>query len=289
MADQTIRADQFGDPDQTRCHYEVRGAVAVLTLDDVGLNGYSYRMFCDIDAAIMKARFDPAVQVIVITGAGEHFCAGANINMLEAADETSKYYFCLHANETLLRLQHTPKVVIGALNGHCVGGGFEIALACDLRLARAGGGKLGLPEIALGVLPGTGGTQRLTRLVGQAKALELMLAGATFGATEAKALGLVTDVLGETRTDEKGRTRAATSRDDFVDMVVDYAGRFCTPGRAAMAAGHIKRAVLGGADLPLESGLALERELQAKLFASHDAEEGLTAFVQKRKPVFEGR
>ena len=284
-----VRADLFGDAEKIRCHYEVRGAVALLTLEDDGLNGYSYRMFRALDEAFLKARFDPAVQAIVITGAGEHFCAGANINMLEAADEVSKYYFCLHANETLQRFEATPKVVIAAINGHCVGGGFEIALGCDLRVARAGGGKLGLPEITLGVLAGTGGTQRLTRLVGQAKSMELMLQGQLFDAEEGLRLGVVTQILGEATTDHRGRTKPAMARDAFVDEVVAYAATFCAPTRAAMAAGHIKRAVLGGMDLSLDAGLALERELQAKLFASHDADEGFSAFTEKRTPVFEGR
>ena len=287
-----IRADQFGDSGVLRVLYERRGAVALLTLKDEGLNGYTYKMFRDLDNAILEARFDPEVQAIVITGDGPHFCAGANINMLEAADATSKYYFCLHANETLSRLEQTPKLVIAAINGHCVGGGFEIALACDLRIARRAGGKLGLPEINLGVLPGTGGTQRLTRLVGSAKAMELMLAGTTVDAEKAAELGLVTQVIGETTTREiKGRERTvpALERDAFVDQVIDYARQFCTPGRAALAAGHIKRAVQAGGELPLEYGLALERELQAKLFASDDAREGLSAFVEKRAAEFSNR
>ena len=135
-----IRADLFGE-EKTRCHYEERGSVALLTLEDEGLNGYSYKMFRDLDDAVLRARFNPEIEAIVITGAGEHFCAGANIKMLEAADPTSKYYFCLHANETLLRLEHTPKLVIAAIPGHCVGGGYEIALACDLRVARRAGGR----------------------------------------------------------------------------------------------------------------------------------------------------
>lgn len=287
-----IRADQFGDSGVLRVLYERRGAVALLTLKDEGLNGYTYKMFRDLDNAILEARFDPEVQAIVITGDGPHFCAGANINMLEAADATSKYYFCLHANETLSRLEQTPKLVIAAINGHCVGGGFEIALACDLRIARRAGGKLGLPEINLGVLPGTGGTQRLTRLVGSAKAMELMLAGTTVDAEKAAELGLVTQVIGETTTREiKGRERTvpALERDAFVDQVIEYARQFCTPGRAALAAGHIKRAVQAGGELPLEYGLALERELQAKLFASDDAREGLSAFVEKRVAEFSNR
>ena len=287
-----IRADQFGDSDVTRVLYEKRGPVALMTLRDTGLNGYTFKMFKDLDACIMEARFDPEIQAIVITGDGEHFCAGANINMLEAADPTSKYYFCLHANETISRLEQTPKLVIAAINGHCVGGGFEISLACDLRVARRAGGKVGLPEITLGVLPGTGGTQRLTRLVGSAKAMELMLDAATVDPDAALGLGLVTKVIGETTEKEiKGRMRtvSALARDAFVDQVVEYAASYCAPGKAALAAGHIKRAVQSGGDLPLESGLALERELQAKLFASDDAREGMSAFVEKRKAVFRGQ
>ena len=284
-----IRADLFGARDVRRVHYEQLGSVALLTLSDEGLNGYTYRMFRDLDEAILQARFDPAIQAIVVTGAGEHFCAGANIKMLEAADATSKYYFCLHANETLSRLEQTPKLVVAAINGHCVGGGFEIAMGCDLRVARRAGGRIGLPEINLGVLPGTGGTQRLARLVGPSKAMELMLAGETVDTDHALELGLVSRVIGETEEREvrgKMRTVAALTRGAFVEQVVEYVRGFCTPGRAAMAAGHIKRAVQSGAQMPLEYGLALERELQAKLFASDDAREGLAAFVEKRKAEF---
>lgn len=291
-AKETIRADLFGDPEHERVRYDRRGPVALLTLTDEGLNGYTYRMFRQLDEYILHARFDPEVQAIVITGDGEHFCAGANIKMLEAADATSKYYFCLHANETLSRLEQTPKLVIAAINGHCVGGGFEIALACDLRIARRAGGRIGLPEVNLGVLPGTGGTQRLTRLLGPAKALALMLSGETLESDAALAAGLVTGVIGETRTEEvrgKAREVPAMSRDAFVEAVVQVAQRYCAPERAALAVGHIKRAVQSGGELPLEYGLALERELQAKLFASDDAREGLAAFVEKRAAKFEGR
>lgn len=248
--------------------------IRVLTLNDPPANAYSHEMMKALDAAVIDARFDPGVDVIVLTGAGDRFfCAGANIEMLTKADPTWKYHFCLHANETLLRLEHTPKVVIAALNGHTVGGGLEVALAADLRFAKQGGGKIGAPEVALGVLPGTGGTQRLTRLLGPSKAIELMVSGRNFEADEALALGLVNQVF-----------PAAT----FWDDVIAYARTLCLPNRAALAAGAIKRACQTGAGLPLESGLALERELQAQLFRTADAKEGMGAFVERRKPTFKG-
>lgn len=258
-------------------HYEARAGVATLTLTDPPVNGYTHEMMKDLDARILEARFDPKVQVIVVTGHGEKFfCAGANIAMLEKADPTFKYYFCLHANETLLRLEHTPKLCIAALNGHTVGGGLEIAMACDLRVARKGAGKIGLPEVALGVLPGTGGTQRLARMVGKSKAIELMVQGKTFDFDAGHSLGLVNEVW-ETATHA-----------EFMEKVAKYAEQFTTPGRAALAVGNIKRAVQSGIEMSIEQGLALERELQAELFASGDAREGLTAYVAKRPPSFRG-
>src|SRR5436190_1244512 len=142
--------------------------------------------------SLINYRMDNDVHVILLTGAGDKFfSAGANIRMLASVDPTFKYYFCLHANETLLRLEHTPKLVIAALNGHTVGGGLEIAMAADIRIARKDAGKIGLPEVNLGVLPGTGGTQRLSRLVGKSKAIELMVTGNTFSFEEAKELGII--------------------------------------------------------------------------------------------------
>src|SRR5439155_356037 len=166
--------------------------VMVLELTNPPANTYSYEMMKQLDAHVLEARFDPSVHVLLITGAGEKFfCAGADIKMLETADPYFKYNFCLHANETLCRLEQTPKLVIAALNGHCVGGGLEIALACDLRVARKDGGKIGLPEVTLGVLPGTGGTQRLARALGRSKAIELMAEGVTLEVEAARQLGLV--------------------------------------------------------------------------------------------------
>src|SRR5215218_4346250 len=119
--------------------YEAAEGVAVLTLDDPPANTYTYEMMRQLDAAVLRARMDEAVQVIVITGAGEKFfCAGANITTLTEMTPAFKYYFCLHANETLSRLEQTPKLVVAAVNGHCVGGGLEVALAADIRVARKG-------------------------------------------------------------------------------------------------------------------------------------------------------
>jgi enoyl-CoA hydratase/carnithine racemase len=130
----------------TRVRYEVNEGVAVLTLEDPPANTYTYEMMQDLDRAILTARMDDSVHVIVMTGAGEKFfCAGANIQMLNSVTPQFKYYFCLHANETLNRLEQTPKLVIAALNGHTVGGGLEIAMAADIRIARKGAGKVGLP------------------------------------------------------------------------------------------------------------------------------------------------
>jgi enoyl-CoA hydratase/carnithine racemase len=251
--------------------------VMVLELSNPPANTYSYEMMKQLDAHVLDARFDPAVHVILITGAGEKFfCAGADIAMLEKADPYFKYNFCLHANETLCRLEQTPKLVIAAINGHCVGGGLEIALACDLRIARAGAGKIGLPEVALGVLPGTGGTQRLARVLGRAKAIELMAEGQTFAVEEGKTLGLVNAVVDG-------------PAGEFRQKALEYARRFVPPAKAAKAVGLIKRAVTTGLEVGLEQGLALERELQQRLFESQDAKEGISAYNARRTPAFSGK
>jgi len=231
--------------------------IAVLELCNPPANTYSYEMMQELDAAILKARLDETVHVLVLRGAGDRFfCAGADINMLKSVTPRFKYFFCLHANETLNRLEQTPKLVIAALNGHAVGGGLEIAMAGDIRIARRGGGTIGLPEVALGVLPGTGGTQRLARLVGKGKAIELLATGRTFSFEEAAAIGLVTRVL---------------EPENWWESVMDYARQFCPPGKASLAVGRIKRSVVTGSEMSFSDALALERELQQQLFESEDA------------------
>lgn len=255
--------------------YRVDGGVAIMTLDDPPANTYTYEMNRQLDEAILKARMDNDAYVVLLTGAGDKFfSAGANIRMLSQVDPTFKYYFCLHANEMLLRLEHTPKLVIAAINGHCVGGGLEIAMAADIRIARKDSGKIGLPEVNLGVLPGTGGTQRLSRLIGKSKAIELMVTGNTFSFEEALEFGIINDIF---------------SRDSFMEEIMEYAKQFCPPNKASQAVGRIKRAVQTGWEIPLESALAVERENQQLLFQSEDAREGLAAYMDKRPAVFKAK
>ncbi len=263
---------------KTLVRYEEKGPVALLTLDDPPANTYTHEMMRQLDDAIIRARFSDDVHVIVITGSGEKFfSAGANIQMLSEVTSGFKYCFCLHANETLNRLEHTPKLTIAALNGHTVGGGLEIAMAADIRIARQGAGKVGLPEVNLGVLPGTGGTQRLGRLVGKSRAIEMMATGDMFDFERAEHFGIVNQVW------------ATETHAEFMDKIMEYAGRFAPPHMASKAIGAIKRAVQTGVEIPFETALAVERELQQQLFQSEDAREGLNAYVEKRKPQFKGR
>jgi enoyl-CoA hydratase len=256
-------------------HYRVEKGIAVIEMDDPPANTYTYEMNRQLDEAILEARFDDNVHVIVLRGKGEKFfSAGANIQMLSEVTPGFKYYFCLHANETLNRFEQTPKLVIAALNGHTVGGGLEIAMAADMRIAKKDGGKIGLPEVTLGVLPGTGGTQRLARIIGKPKAIELMVTGHTFSFEEAVELSLVNMIF---------------PGENFMEQIMEYAGQFVPPNKASKAVGRIKRAVQSGPEAGFHEGLAIERELQQQLFQSEDAKEGLSAYVNKRIATFSGK
>ena len=255
--------------------YENDGGLGIIQMDDPPANTYTYEMMQKLDTAILRARMDENVHVIVLRGAGDKFfSAGASIPMLAKSDPTFKYYFCLHANETLSRLEQTPKLVIAALNGHTVGGGLEIAMACDIRIAKKEGGKIGLPEVNLGVLPGTGGTQRISRIIGRARSIELMATGRTFSFEEALEFGLIHYIY---------------ERESFWEDVVAYARQFCPPNKASRAVGRIKRAVVTGSEVGFAEALGIERELQQLLFTSEDAKEGLKAYVEKRQPEFKGK
>ncbi len=241
------------------------------------VNTYTREMWEDIDQAILSARFDGNVSVILLTGHGEKFfSAGASINYLNTLSPRYKYFFCLHANETLSRLEQTPKLVIAALNGHTVGGGLEIAMAADIRIAHKGNFQIGLPEVSLGVLAGTGGTARLARLVGKARAMEIMVTGRKFSFEEARDMDLIHDIYD------------SVGLEDFRTDVLDYAGQFTLPLAAAKAIGNIKRSVQSGIEIPLEYHLALERELLSDLFQSEDAKEGIASYVERRTPRFKG-
>jgi enoyl-CoA hydratase len=236
-------------------------------------NTYDLAMMQELDQAIEEFRFDDAAKVIVLTSAVPgFFSAGADIEMLKASQPDFKAMFCLHCQETLNKFAQTPKIVIAAINGHCVGGGLEIALSCDLRMMAKDSGKIGLPEVTLGVLPGTGGTQRLPRLIGTSRALDLMITGRLLTPEEALSIGLVNYVY---------------PKEGFLQGVDAYARSLAHgPSRAVSL---IKRSVMEGVEMPLTAGLALERELQNRLFVTEDAKEGLSAFVEKRKPTFKGR
>ncbi|MCU0691696.1 MAG: enoyl-CoA hydratase/isomerase family protein [Polyangiaceae bacterium] len=258
--------------------YTTERGVALLTINDPPVNSYTHELLTDLDACITDARFDTDVSVVIITGHGEnYFSAGANITMLREVDPGFRYNFFLCASETMTRIEHTPKLVIAALNGHAVGGGMEIALACDLRIARAHSGTIGLPELNLGLLPGGGGTQRLARFVSKGQAMQMILEGTKLDFEEARRIGLVNEVW-ETPT-----------HTDFIERVVEYAHRFTAPGKSPLAVGRVKRAVQAAYELPIEQGQALERELHAQLLGSADADEGLAAWIAKRTASFQGR
>src|SRR5579872_2766434 len=315
----TITQPASAESTKQLINYRTDSGVAVIEMNDPPANTYTYEMMRLLDDAILRARMDNNAHVILLTGAGDKFfSAGANIKMLASVDPTFKYYFCLHANEMLLRLEHTPKLVIAAINGHCVGGGLEIAMAADIRIARKDAGKIGLPEVNLGVLPGTGGTQRLSRLVGKSKAIELMVTGNTYTFEEALEYGIINDIYDRENFMENimeyarqfcppnkaakavGRIKRAVQtgweipmesalaveRENFMENIMEYARQFCPPNKAAKAVGRIKRAVQTGWEIPMESALAVERENQQLLFQSEDAKEGLTAYVEKRPATF---
>jgi enoyl-CoA hydratase/carnithine racemase len=201
------------------------------------------------------------------------FSAGADIHMLKASRPNYKSSFCLGAQETLAKIERTPKIFLAALSGHTVGGGLEIALATDLRFAADTPGlQIGLPEVKLGVLPGTGGTQRLSRLIGKSRALDLMITGRLLGPQEALDLGIVNYIY---------------PADELLGKVEEYANNIVHS--ATRAIGAIKQAVVQGTEVHLDAGFFMERELQNRLFISQDAQEGLQAFIDKREPRFEGK
>ncbi len=252
---------------------EKQDAVGHIVLDRPPANSYDRAFMEELEAAIDEAARDDAVKSIIVRSASEKFfSAGADVSVFAKSDLDTQSAFVVCANEAMSKFESTPKVVIAAINGHCLGGGLEIALCCDFRLAAEGGYKIGLPEVSLGLLPGTGGTQRLPRLIGRQKALELMLRGTTLSPQEAKDAGIVDELV-----------PAA----DLLNRAVERARSYAEG--PSYAVGQIKLAAVRGFGLRLDEGLKLEREALIRLFKSEDAREGVTAFVEKRKPVYKGR
>jgi enoyl-CoA hydratase/carnithine racemase len=250
-----------------------RDGVALIHFNRPPANSYNRAFLDDLNAAVDEVRWNADVRgaVLVSDLAPRFFSAGADVTNFLNSTQEQRVMTVLHAHEILLKIERTPKVFVAAISGHALGGGLEIALACDLRFAAAGDYRLGLPEVSLGLLPGNGGTQRLQRLVGRTKALDMMLTGQPVGPASALELGFVDRVVPADRVNEEA---------------VDYVGRLAKG--PSLAAGNIKIATRIGADLPLEGALALEREAVWRLFMSQDAAEGLAAFDQKRPPDWKG-
>ncbi|HTD77664.1 MAG TPA: enoyl-CoA hydratase-related protein [Chloroflexota bacterium] len=250
-----------------------RDGVALIHLNRPPANSYNRGFLDDLNAAVDEVRWDGDLRgaVLVSDLAPRFFSAGADINNFKNSTQEQRVMTVLHAQEILLKIERTPKVFVAAINGHALGGGLEIALACDFRFAAEGEYRIGLPEVTLGLLPGNGGTQRLTRLIGRTRALDMMITNQQINAARALEIGLVERVF---------------AADRLVEEAVEYVARLAKG--PTLAIGNIKIATRLGADLPLEGALALEREAVWRLFMSDDAAEGLAAFAEKRAPNWKG-
>jgi enoyl-CoA hydratase/carnithine racemase len=253
---------------------EVDGGIGYIRFSKPKLNLYDRQFIAELNAAIDEIRFNSDIKVVMMTSELERvFSAGADIHMLKASQPDFKASFCLGAQETLAKMESTPKLFIAVLHGHTVGGGLEIALATDIRFAADTPTlQIGLPEVRLGVLPGTGGTQRLSRLVGKSRALDLMITGRLLNPREALDLGIVNYIY---------------PADELMARVEEYAHNLLKG--ATRAVGLIKQAVVQGTEVHLDAGFFMERELQNRLFVTQDAQEGLAAFIAKREPEFQGK
>ncbi len=247
--------------------------VGIITLNRPPVNAYNDQFMRELGSAVEAARADEEVRAVIVRSALDNFfSAGADLEFFRKSSLNEKATFISLAHDTLGKMERTPKVFIAALNGHTLGGGLEVALACDLRFAAQGKSKLGQPEVTLALLPGNGGTQRLPRLIGKSRAIDLMITGRTLSPDEALQIGIVDRVF---------------PKEELFSKTMDYAKNLATG--ATLAIGLIKRAVQEGSEVALESGLAYEREVLSRVFASEDAAEGVRAFLEKRPPMFKGR
>ena len=250
------------------------GAVGVITLDRPPANSYDFELLRELGSAIDDARGDDEVRAVVLASASEKFfCAGADLKAFAAGSPRRRAMTALLGSEVFRKMETTPLFFVAAIAGHALGGGLELALACDLRFAARGSYNLGLVETNLGLFPGTGGTQRLPRLVGLSKGLDLIATATTFGPEEALRLGVVDRLF------DDGETCRAEA--------VAYARRIAEGPSEAV--GRAKVAVQMGYGSPLDLGLAIEREAIARVFVSDDAQEGISAFTEKRPPKYRGR
>ena len=253
--------------------FEKQDSIGHIVLDRPPANSYDKTFMEELEAAIDEAARDDAVKAILLRSAGEKFfSAGADVSVFARSGLDEQNAFVVCANEAMGKFESTPKVVVAAINGHCLGGGLEMALCCDFRIAAEGSYRIGLPEVTLGLLPGTGGTQRLPRLIGRQKALDFMLRGTAMGPQDALAAGIVDEVV-----------PAAQLLDKALERLRAYGTG------PTLAIGRIKKAAVQGFGMTLDEGLKLERELLIELFKSDDAKEGVTAFVEKRKPNYKGK
>jgi enoyl-CoA hydratase/carnithine racemase len=251
--------------------FSSEGRVGTITLDHPPANSYDLEFMTQFSAAVDQALASDAVAVILNSASEKFFCGGADIKKFLEGDVAANMEMIRVSQAAFKRMAAAPQVFIAHINGHAMGGGLELTLACDLRYANQGRYRLGTPEVTLGLLPGNGGTQRLTRLIGSARAMELLITGRAITPEEALHIGLVSALFAPEEAQAKIREQAE---------------RFAAGATLALAA--IKRCVYEGGQLPLDEGLALEADLMEKLFGSSDANEGLHAFVEKRPPQFTG-
>lgn len=268
--------DNFRDPSKEaqvaelkHVHVTVENKVAKLIIDHPPANALSDPVLNDIEAAIDSVSTDTSVKVIVITGQGRFFVAGADINQLDTIkDAGSGEALAAKGQRVLSRLEQLTKPVICAINGMALGGGCELAMACHIRIA-ADSARLGQPEINLGIIPGFGGTQRLARIIGPSKATEMILTGDMVTAEEALRLGLVNAVVPLEQLEQK-----------VGELAAKIAAKSMPAVKAAM------RAIGGGLDVPLSDGLALEARLFGEICETADKREGIRAFLEKRQANF---
>jgi enoyl-CoA hydratase/carnithine racemase len=253
---------------------EKEGAVGVILLDRPPANSYDYDFLRELGSAIDDARVDEQVRAVVVASASDRFfSAGADLKAFAAGSTRRRAMTALLGDEVFRKMESTPLLFVAAIAGHALGGGLELAMACDLRFAAQGSYRLGLTETNLGLFPGTGGTQRLPRLVGLSRGIDLIANGTTFGPDEAREYGVVDRVFPDAET--------------CLAEAKAYARKVAEGPSEAI--GRAKVAIQMGYGSPLDLGVAVEREAIARIFVSEDAEEGIAAFTEKRSPTYHGR